>query len=331
MTPKPKKKKKKREAPAPAEIFPLLGRRGVWSRTDTRNVIIVAAAALLIRVLFFLLNRENNPLFYYPIMDAKYHSEWAQEILAGNFWGDEVFFRAPLYPYLVALLYKVSGTSIGFVILVQHLIGASTAVVVYLLARRFFVPRVALLGGLLAAFYWPFLYFEADLLIVTLVVFLDTLALLFLTLAIQARPGSPDRIAVGGFRIGPGPLFAAAGLALGISAVARPSVLIYLPALPVVLYFAVPSTGAGSRRNHRAWIRQTALVYAAAAVVILPVIVRNYVVGRDIVPIASQGGVNFYIGNNPESDGRTAIVPGTRWDWRGGYEDAIRLAEEAEG
>jgi hypothetical protein len=59
--------------------------------------------------------------------------------------------------------------------------------------------------------------------------------------------------------------------------------------------------------------------------------VRNFVVGRDIVPIASQGGVNFYIGNNPEADGRTAIVPGTRWDWWGGYEDAIRLAEREKG
>jgi tetratricopeptide (TPR) repeat protein len=53
--------------------------------------------------------------------------------------------------------------------------------------------------------------------------------------------------------------------------------------------------------------------------------------GHDAVLIASQGGVNFYIGNNPESDGRTAIVPGTRPTWEGGYEDAIARAEKAEG
>ena len=35
----------------------------------------------------------------------------------------------------------------------------------------------------------------------------------------------------------------------------------------------------------------------------------NATAGGDLVLIASQGGVNFYIGNNERSDGRTAIVP----------------------
>jgi tetratricopeptide (TPR) repeat protein len=41
--------------------------------------------------------------------------------------------------------------------------------------------------------------------------------------------------------------------------------------------------------------------------------------------------VNFYIGNNPDSDGVTAIVPGTRGTWWGGYEDAISIARYKEG
>jgi tetratricopeptide (TPR) repeat protein len=41
--------------------------------------------------------------------------------------------------------------------------------------------------------------------------------------------------------------------------------------------------------------------------------------------------VNFYIGNNPHSDGYTAIVPGTPGDWEGGYKATIRIAEEAAG
>jgi 4-amino-4-deoxy-L-arabinose transferase-like glycosyltransferase len=325
MADKPKKKKK-RESPAPAATFDIFGRPDSWSRTDTRNVILVAAAALSIRLVFYFLNKENNPLFYYPIMDGKYHYEWAQEILAGNFWGNEVFFRAPLYPYFLAFLYKISGSSIGFVILFQHLIGVATTTLVYLLSRRFFRARVALLSGMIAAFYWPFLYFEADLLIVTLVVFLDLLALLLLTLALQDRLASPDRTGIRDRRVRRSLLFVGAGFVLGISAVARPSVLIFLPVLPVIFYLSVPRSSRSTHRNGR-WIRQTLLVYAATAAVILPVGIRNFVVGRDIVPIASQGGINFYIGNNPQSDGRTAIVPGTRWDWWGGYEDAIRIAE----
>jgi tetratricopeptide (TPR) repeat protein len=58
----------------------------------------------------------------------------------------------------------------------------------------------------------------------------------------------------------------------------------------------------------------------------LALTVRNVIVGHDLVFIASQGGVNFYIGNNPYSDGSTAIVPGTPASWIGGYRETIRQA-----
>src|SRR6185295_1142051 len=44
-----------------------------------------------------------------------------------------------------------------------------------------------------------------------------------------------------------------------------------------------------------------------------------------------QAGVNLWIGNNPQSDGASALLPGTRADWWGGYQDTIQLAEAAEG
>ena len=59
--------------------------------------------------------------------------------------------------------------------------------------------------------------------------------------------------------------------------------------------------------------------------------VRNYVVSRQFVPIAWQAGTDFVIGNNPQSDGVTAIVPGTRSSWWGGFDDVKRLAEAAAG
>ncbi len=53
--------------------------------------------------------------------------------------------------------------------------------------------------------------------------------------------------------------------------------------------------------------------------------------GRDFIPISSQAGVNLYIGNNPQSDGVSAVVPGTRATWWGGYRDTINIAEKAAG
>jgi hypothetical protein len=61
------------------------------------------------------------------------------------------------------------------------------------------------------------------------------------------------------------------------------------------------------------------------------VLVRNYVVGGDLVPVASQGGLNFYLGNHEGADGRAALAPEFRATWSGGLEDSKRLAEKAEG
>jgi 4-amino-4-deoxy-L-arabinose transferase-like glycosyltransferase len=290
-------------------------RRRAWDRRDTRNAAIVFGVALLLRLVFFVLDRRNNPLFDYPIMDAKYHLEWARKIIAGDFLGDEVFFRAPLYPYLLALLYKIGGAKIGFVILCQHVMGSASAVLVYALSRRYFAAGAALAAGLLTALYWPLVYFEGDLLFETLFVFLMLVLLVVLSEAI-ARPSKA--------------LLLASGAVLGLTAITRPPILILIPVLPLVFYYSW-SPRRTEKPERRAWIRATVLVVAGSLLFILPVTVRNYVVGRDFVPIASQGGVNFYIGNNPQSDGRTAIVPGTRWDWWGGYEDSIRLAETAMG
>lgn len=305
------RKRKQAARAAAAAPFDGLDPPAGFGRADGRNVAIVAGLALAVRLVFFFLSRANNPLFFNPIMDGLYHHQWATDILGGNFRGTEVFFRAPLYPYFLALLYKVSGSSIAFALLCQHLIGTGTAVLAYLLSRRFFTRNISLLAGATAALYWPFLYFEGDLLIVTLVMFLNMLALLLLT----GRPGGAAVPVI-------------AGLVLGLSAIARPSVLVFLPVVPLAIHLGGRNGRAAA--SHR-WLRRSLLVYAGAAIVITPVLIRNYVVGRDFVPIASQGGVNFYIGNNPGSDGATAIVPGTRWDWWGGYEDAIRLAEKDRG
>jgi len=47
--------------------------------------------------------------------------------------------------------------------------------------------------------------------------------------------------------------------------------------------------------------------------------------------VASQGGVNFYIGNTPQSNGMQAVVPGTHESWWGGFQDTRAIAERAAG
>lgn len=308
-TTKPSERGKPQRRSSEDLVGPLDDRRVFrWrDRSDLVHLGVVLAAAFVLRMLFFYFNQKNNPVFQFPIMDALYHHDWAQDILAGGTWAaDDVYFRGPLYPYLLALLYKVSGSSITFAVFFQHILGTLSAGLTFLLAREYFSPRVSLVAGLIAALYWPLVYFEGDLLIVTTIIFLNGLA--FLLFAKAGRRGSAW-------------LYALSGLVLGLSAIARPSVLIFFPAVPLFIFLT----------QRRRWVSRTAIVAVAALVVITPVMVRNWVVGHAVVPVAASGGVNFYIGNNPLSDGSTAIVPGTRADWWGGFEDAIAIAERDEG
>ena len=279
-------------------------------RTDRLDIAIVLGVALLLRLAFYFLNRKLNPTFEFPVMDSLYHHEWALDLVAGGSKGTDAFFRGPLYPYFLSVLYRVSGNSIAFAIFVQHLFGALTAGLIYLTARELFSRSVALVAGLATALYWVLVYMEGDLLIETTFIFLNTFAMLLLLQGIKRH--SWVRLALGGF-------------ALGLATIDRPSIMVFFPAIPIALYLAGRRRPAGAR----GWLRQTLVVAVACAIPIAPVMIRNYVVAHAIVPVGASGGVNFYIGNNPASDGSTAIVPGTRADWWGGYNDAIAIAERA--
>lgn len=282
------------------------GKRADWGRLG-----IVVGIALVLRLAFFFLNKAFNPTFYFPVVDSLYHHEWALDLVAGGTPGTDVFFRGPLYPYFLAVLYKLSGSSIAFAVFVNHLMGALTAGLVYLTARELFSRSVSMIAGLTVALYWVLVYMEGDLLIETLFIFLNSLTLLFLTMGITRRKLR---------------LLAAGGLALGLATIARPSVLVFFPAVPLAIWLS-----ARNRPGKPGWLKQSVVVAVACALPIMPVMIRNYMVARAVVPVGASGGVNFYIGNNPSSDGSTAIVPGARADFWGGFDDAIAFAEKDVG
>jgi len=282
------------------------------SRADWTDVAIVIGVALALRLAFFFLNKALNPTFRFPIMDSLFHHEWALDLVSGGTRGTDAFFRGPLYPYWLAALYKISNNSIAFAVFVQHLIGSLTAGLIYLTARDLFSRRVALVAGLTTALYWVLVYMEGDLLLETTFIFLNTLSMYLLLRGMKTHRLS---------------LLAAGGFALGLAAIDRPSIMVFFAAVPIAIYLASRQRPAGTR----GWVTRTVAVAIACAIPIAPVMIRNYTVAKAIVPVGASGGVNFWIGNNPNSDGSTAIVPGTRADWWGGYFDSIALAEKDMG
>ncbi|MFC1683250.1 tetratricopeptide repeat protein [Candidatus Zixiibacteriota bacterium] len=272
--------------------------------------IILFLLALTIR-LVYLSQLRSDPSFDAPIVDAEYHDKWAMAIRDGETFHEGPYFRAPLYVYFLALIYTFFGHNFLAVRIVQLFIGSLSVLLIYHLGKRIFDRSVGLIAGLLAAFNGVFIYFEGELLIPVLILFLDLV--MILTALWSARGREWWRWLI-------------CGAILGLSAIARPNVLIFLGALIPWLLVSMRRKTLGRKKM----MAGVAGLLLGVVLVIMPVTVRNAIVGKDFVPIASQGGVNFYIGNNPQADGVTAIVPGTREDFWGGYQDAIKIAVRAE-
>lgn len=287
--------------------------------------LVVFGVAFLLRFLF-VLHLRASPLSDVPMRDEFTLVEWARALASGDWVGSEVFFRAPLYPYLLGAQFVLFRGSLFAARIVQATLGALVPVALYLLGRRVFGWREAVAGAAVAVTYPFLIYFSNELLIVSVAVLLNVLLLL----AVMRADGKSS---VGRWFV--------AGVMLGCSAITRPNVLVFAPFLFLWMWRRARDTAdsrlsasdaspaAGRASPLAIASRRFALVLLGAAVIISPVAVRNYAVGRDFVPIASQGGINFFIGNNAASDGASAMLPalGTGWE----YDDAIRIAEREEG
>ncbi len=244
--------------------------------------------ALIVR-LIYLSQVRNSPLFDAPIVDALYNDQWARVIASGDWIGKVVFYRAPFYRYFLALIYTVFGFNYYAPRIIQFLIASTSCVLIYYIGRKVFNRTTGVIAGLIAAFYGTFIYFEGELLLDSILVFFNLL-LLSILISAQANPKNWKWLG--------------AGLVLGLSAITRPTILLFGSFVVLWLWFI-----RRKEKRFRHWLISSLCLCAGALVLVLPVAVRNYSVSKDFVAIAANSGINFYIGNNPESNGWTAVAP----------------------
>ncbi|MBN2446490.1 MAG: tetratricopeptide repeat protein, partial [Phycisphaerae bacterium] len=289
---------------ASMKAAPLADRRHLW-------LALIFVLALALRCLYLWGQYQHNPFFFYPPMDEGVHHAWAQQIANGEGMGDRPYVRAPLYYYLLGLLYAVAGPKIWLARLAGCVLGALNCYLIGRLGIALGELRVGLVAGVLAALYWPAIYFDAELLTVGLEVTLSVGLLWALIVA-----GRRD--SVGGYAL--------AGVLWGLAAITRPNILAFAPVIWLWAWLSSSRQASAVRR-----LRGAAIATALAGVVILPVTLRNLIVGHEFVPIASSAGINLYIGNNPEANGYVANVPGARPTWKEWIVDIRQIAENAEG
>lgn len=242
-------------------------------------------------------------------LDPKAYDEKAVSILNGEDpSGGRPFYQSPLYAYFLAAVYKTAERNYTAVRLLQALLGALSVVLLYRIGGVLFDRSTGRIAGAAAALYAPLLFYEAQIMKTPLSVFLILLGCFLL---LEKRGVLPALLA---------------GLSLGLAALVRENAVLFLAAAAFFVLWG-GSPGKGS-------VRRALLVVLGGVLVIAPVTIHNHARSGDFIPITSQGGQNFYIGNNETAKGTYTVLPFVRPDPR--YEEndfrtetARRLGEES--
>ena len=76
---------------------------------------------------------DSSPFFDVLAGDLGAYDRWAKRIVEEGWLGKEVFYQDPLYPYFLAVLYKIVGRDFFWIYTIQAFLGAWTAVLLVLL------------------------------------------------------------------------------------------------------------------------------------------------------------------------------------------------------
>jgi len=247
------------------------------------------AFGFLLRIWYFT-DLVAQPWFGYPLVDALTFDRTALGFLNEGFGG--AFSRPPLYSLFLAVLYRVFGHSAGAVVWVQFALGLAVLAPAYRLGERWFGPRAALAGVWIGAWYPLRIFFEGETLDVTLFTFLFIAACWRLWQAFEEE--APARMLV-------------AGLLFGAAALTRPNVLLALPIVAAGGVFAFRSSG-------RALLALALAGTLGVALAVAPAAYHNWRAEGALIPVAANGGVNFFLGNERGASGLTPVPPGLRWE-----------------
>lgn len=285
--------------------------------TDRQKVLfqisIVFIIAFLIRLVY--VKQLSGTYFFAPFkggFDDYIFDNWAQAILKGNWLGNSsiYIYRMPLYTYFLSLVYFVFGHSYWAVYILQSFIGAFTCLLIYFSAYLLFNRTTGMVAGLISALYGPFIFYTGMLVGETLGLFLICLSFLLLLLFQKTS----KRVY----------LFCA-GFTIGLSMLLRANIIVMVPFIILWIYMI-------HKNNRISFLLSGIFIFLlAVGVSIFPIMLRNYIVEKDIVPITASGGINMYIGNAYGANGAFKHVEGVGSNLEDMLNNSVKAAENAAG
>jgi 4-amino-4-deoxy-L-arabinose transferase-like glycosyltransferase len=175
----------------------------------------------------------------------------------------------------------------------QAVIGALSALIIYLLGKRMLGQTTGILAGLGIAAYPLLVYMSGEVYPETLFVFLLSLILFSAFRVSTPRPEGIDSRSI-----------VLSGMLLGLTTLCRSNLLTLFPVLTIWPFLNL---------GVKAALRVVVLMFFVTGLVILPWTIRNYVIFGEFVPLSTQGGGALWQGNNALSAGGGTLANQDTW------------------
>ena len=223
-----------------------------------------------------------------PILFGKYPF-FAEKLAAGHDIGERIVDLSPFYIYWMTAWRILFGSAWEAAKWFQAFVGTLICLLVFSLGNRVFRKEAGFLAALIYAAYGNVIILETTLEPTVFVLLFNLLAVYVLQLAGEYSERKSRRNG----------LLLAGGLLTGLSIVTKPSFLLFLP-IGLLWILILPD----KRASVQGKISGAVLFCTAAALVILPVTIRNYVKLNDFILVTADAGKVFFHGN---AKGATAL------------------------
>jgi len=261
---------------------------------------------LVVRV-GYLEEHAHSPSFGFPTLDQRFYDAAARMLLAGEDLHQLHGLRPLLYPMFLAGAYRIGGPhGTDLALVLQHLLGVGTGVLVALIGSRLFRHRVSgLIGGAMYLLAPVPLCFEGELLVESSYTFMICLGLLLILRAAGLKGWK------GGL------LWLVCGAVTILAAQERPNILVFILVYPLLAAW-------------RWWRdRQPEALWplggmVGAAVMAVPWGFVNQLQSDHFQVLPSAGGVNLYLGNKRTADGMSLELS-RRVNYSESFEDSVEV------
>jgi 4-amino-4-deoxy-L-arabinose transferase-like glycosyltransferase len=235
----------------------------------------------------YIWNDETANAYFkaHPEEVAKYqqNGDTSLATLSKNLWyhwyNDKNFHQEPLYAYLIAITYKIFGDSPHYVFFWQMLLGALSNVLIFLIGCHYFGRLTGFLAAILALLCGPLMCYDLVLLRSTLTVFLGLLVLYQLGKIVEEKSIKSTF------------LF---GLYTGLAFLNQSYFILYF--LFALIYLGYQNRRSITEPAFRG-VRSMSMPIVGFGLVLIPLVVRNMVVGVSPFAMASNGGLTFLAAN----------------------------------